>query len=104
MRVVGFDPSLTHAGVAVGEIDGEYNLQDIIHIETIITAKSKDKKIKRADDDFNRILKISLRFNEIIEEFKPEWGFCESTCGFCIRYCIRHDGHITLACRERVAT
>lgn len=81
MRVIGFDPSLTHAGVAVGQLDASFNLVDIIHIETVITAKSKDKKIKRADDDFNRVMKISLRFDEIIDEYKPEWGFCELPYG-----------------------
>lgn len=81
MRAIAFDPSLTHCGVAVGDLDKSLNLAGVNHIETIVTEKSKNKKIKRADDDFNRVMTISLRIDQIIEEYKPQWGFCELPYG-----------------------
>lgn len=69
VNVLGLDGSLANFGIAVGQIDTEtWELLNISNLILSKTAKSADKKTKRADDDF-------ARFSQHIGEVRESASF-----------------------------
>lgn len=62
--ILSVDTGLKNFGCAVIEESG-----NIVHVETIRTKKTKNKKIRAAEDYSQRITSICKRLNELIEEY-----------------------------------
>lgn len=70
-KVMGLDGSLQNFGIAIGTIDTDScKLLSIDNLVLSKTSKSTDKKVKRADDDFQRffqhfdeVCKLATRYN-----------------------------------------
>lgn len=54
-KVIGLDGSLANFGIAVAEVNTDtWEILSVSSLELSKTAKSKDKKVKRSDDDYMR--------------------------------------------------
>ncbi len=52
--VVGFDPSMTHWGIAEGVLDLSTGFLDKLQLDTVVTQKSKDKQVRTNSSDLQR--------------------------------------------------
>ena len=52
--VCGFDPSMTHWGIAEGTLDLSTGFLDGLRLETVVTQKSKDKQVRVNSSDLQR--------------------------------------------------
>ena len=59
--VAGFDPSLTHWGIAEGTLDLETGVLERLVLETIETSKSKDKQIRTNSSDLQRAEDLAVQ-------------------------------------------
>jgi Holliday junction resolvasome RuvABC endonuclease subunit len=77
---MGLDGSLQNFGIAVGTMEAN----ELVSIQELIlskTGKSKDKKIKRADDDMSRFKDHIEVVEHLIKEHKPNYIFAEIPSG-----------------------
>ena len=52
--VCGFDPSMTHWGIAEGTLDLSTGFLEGLRLETVVTQKSKDKQVRVNSSDLQR--------------------------------------------------
>jgi Holliday junction resolvasome RuvABC endonuclease subunit len=68
ITMLGIDPSLTHTGWAVSEVDlQKRELVRVIDWGTVVTAKSKVKSVRRNSDDLERSRSIVTTLQDVIE-------------------------------------
>lgn len=79
---MGLDGSLQNFGMAIGVID--IGTKELVSVEGLVlskTVKSTDKKLKRADDDFDRLRHHWLNIETLIASYKPYHVFGEIPSG-----------------------
>jgi Holliday junction resolvasome RuvABC endonuclease subunit len=82
IKVLGLDGSLQNFGIAVGTV--HIATKELVSVDQLVlskTSKSTDKKLKRADDDFNRFREHWLTIETIIAMDKPLHVFGEIPSG-----------------------
>jgi Holliday junction resolvasome RuvABC endonuclease subunit len=70
IKVMGLDGSLQNFGIAIGTIDTDS--KKLVSVDELIlskTLKSTDKKVKRADDDFNRFAQHYDQIRTLVENY-----------------------------------
>ena len=63
--VAGFDPSLANWGIAEGVVDLSTGELDSVKLETVKTAKGKNKQIRTNSDDLQRAEDLATRVFEV---------------------------------------
>lgn len=82
IRMLGIDPSLTHTGYAVVEVDSiTRTIQRVLEMGTIVTAPSKDKKVRKSSDDMHRARTHAVTLREVIARYQIKVGSAEIPSG-----------------------
>lgn len=68
VRLLGLDPSLSHTGWCVLEVDTEARaITKVLIHGTVVTEKSKNKKVRKSSDDLERARTIARYLQEVIK-------------------------------------
>ena len=82
ITMIGIDPSLTHTGYAVCEVDtATRKIVRVIEMDTIITEKSKVKQVRRSSDDMHRARLHAVTLREVIARHSIKVGAAEIPSG-----------------------
>ncbi len=68
--VIGFDPSLTHWGIAESQLDLETGFLDIVNLSIVKTEKGKEKQVRKASDDLQRAEDIASVIIPLVQRNK----------------------------------
>lgn len=69
IRMLGLDPSLTNTGWAVLDVDTEtLEITGVRAMDTIVTAPSKNKKVRKSSDKLERARTIAKTIAQVIRE------------------------------------
>ena len=82
ITVLGIDPSLTHTGYVVADVDCETRKIVKIHIhKTIVTAPTKNKKVRKSSDALERARSIAKTLRAVIAEHNIKLATSEVPSG-----------------------
>ena len=82
ITMLGLDPSLTHTGWAVSEIDiVNRRIVKVLEWGTVITAPEKTKQVRRNSDDLFRARSIVNTINDVIAKHDIRFGASEIPSG-----------------------
>jgi Holliday junction resolvasome RuvABC endonuclease subunit len=82
IKMIGIDPSLTHTGWAVSEVDTEAkSILRVVEWGTVITAPTKVKAVRRNSDDLFRSRAIFSEIQNVIQRHGIRVGASEIPSG-----------------------
>jgi Holliday junction resolvasome RuvABC endonuclease subunit len=82
ITMLGLDPSLTHTGWAVSEIDVvNRRINKVLDWGTVVTAPTKTKSVRRNSDDLFRARTIRTTVVEVIDRYGIKIGASEVPSG-----------------------
>lgn len=82
VTILGIDPSLTHTGWAVSEIDlATREIVQVLEWGTVVTAPTKVKSVRRNSDDLVRSRAIVTTLNDVIARHNIKFGASEIPSG-----------------------
>lgn len=82
IRMLGIDPSLTHTGYAVVEIDtAKRQIIRVLEMDTIVTAPTKVKQVRKSSDDMHRARTHASALRDVIERYDVKFGAAEIPSG-----------------------
>lgn len=82
ITMLGIDPSLTHTGWAVVQVDTvALQIVNLVDMGTIVTAPSKVKNVRKSSDDVARARAIATKLAAVIQQHGIKVGTCEVPSG-----------------------
>jgi len=82
IRILGIDPSLTHTGYCVVDVDhASRSIVQVIEKGTVVTAKSKSKTVRRSSDDVARAHAIATTLQDVIDRNRIKIACAEIPSG-----------------------